>query len=54
MIEEIQRWNYLEHFKAREDLAKVYPLNHPKRIAVEKAIKDIAKALAPKDTLNSK
>lgn len=38
---EILTASYWEHFKAAKDLAMLYPVEHPKRIAVEKALNEI-------------
>lgn len=33
--------SHLEHFKAAKDLALLHPLEHPKRVAVERALNEI-------------
>ena len=33
---QILEYNYWEHFKSAKDMAMVLPLNHPRRVAVEK------------------
>lgn len=38
---EILTASYWEHFKAAKDLAMLHPIEHPKRIAVEKALNEI-------------
>lgn len=37
----IFQYNYWEHFKASKDLARVLPVDHPKRVAIEKAANEI-------------
>ena len=38
---EILQYNYWEHFKAAKDLALVLPIDHPKRIALQKTIDEL-------------
>jgi hypothetical protein len=38
---EILQGNYWEHFKFAKDLALILPLNHPKRIALEKELNEM-------------
>jgi hypothetical protein len=37
--------SYWEHFKAAKDLALVYPIDHPKRLAVEKELRILTEKL---------
>jgi hypothetical protein len=39
MNNEILLLSYWEHFKAAKDLALIYPINHPKRLAIEAELK---------------
>jgi hypothetical protein len=39
MGNEILLLSYWEHFKAAKDLALIYPLEHPKRVAIENELK---------------
>lgn len=47
MSNEILLFNYWEHFKAAKDLALVYPIDHPKRIALEAELQRLSKMLNP-------
>lgn len=38
---EILLASHLEHFKAAKELALIHPIEHPKRLAVEKALNEI-------------
>jgi len=38
---EILNYSYWEHFKEAKDLALILPLNHPKRIRLEKELNNI-------------
>lgn len=38
---EIEKASHLEHFKHAKDLALIYPVNHPKRVPVEKELNNI-------------
>lgn len=38
---EILLASHLEHFKAAKDLALIYPINHPKRVKIEKSLNEI-------------
>lgn len=38
---QIEKSNHLEHFKHAKDLAMIYPVNHPKRVPVEKELNKI-------------
>jgi len=38
---EILHASKLEHFKYAKDLALIYPINHPKRIRIEKGLNEI-------------
>lgn len=38
-MNEITLMSYWEHFKAAKDLALIYPLEHPKRVAIENELK---------------
>ncbi len=42
---EILQYNYWEHFKIAKDLALILPLNHPKRILIEKELNNIQKEI---------
>lgn len=42
---EIQKLNYWEHFKAAKDMALVYPLNDPRRVAVENEMNILIKQI---------
>lgn len=42
---EILEYNYWEHFKALKDVALILPINHPKRIAIEKSTNEILEQL---------
>lgn len=35
---EIHLYNYYEHFKCAKEMALVYPVNHPKRTAIENSL----------------
>lgn len=37
----ILEFNYWEHFKAAKDLALIYPLHHPKRVAIETSLNEL-------------
>ncbi len=39
--EEINQHSYFEHFKAAKDLAYIFPPDHTKRVALQKAIDTI-------------
>lgn len=50
----ILEFNYWEHFKAAKDLALIYPLNHPKRLVVEKSLNELQVEInRPKDDKTS-
>jgi hypothetical protein len=38
---EILEFNYWEHFKVQKDLSLILPLNHPRRISIEKSMNDL-------------
>lgn len=38
---EILRSSHLEHFKLAKDLAMIYPVDHPRRRAIEKSMSEI-------------
>lgn len=40
--QEILKASYLEHFKAAKDAALILPLNHPKRLVIEKEVNKIS------------
>lgn len=42
---EILKYSYWEHFKRAKELALIFPLNHPERVAIEKEMKVMAKEL---------
>lgn len=42
---EILEYSYWEHFKFAKDLALVLPLKHPKRVAMENKVNELAKEL---------
>ena len=42
-MNEILKANYYEHMKAREELARYLPVDHPKRIKLDKAINEMIK-----------
>lgn len=37
----ILQYNYWEHFKVAKDLALTLPLDHPRRIEIEKSLNDL-------------
>jgi hypothetical protein len=37
---EILKANYWEHYKWAKDLALIYPVDHPKRVALEKTLNE--------------
>lgn len=43
--QEILKASHLEHFKAAKDLALILPLNHPKRLLIEKEVNKIQEQL---------
>lgn len=42
---EILQFSYWEHFKAAKDLSLIYPPEHQKRVALEKALNEIQQKL---------
>jgi hypothetical protein len=38
---EILEGNYWEHYKFAKDMALVYPIDHPKRVEIEKTLNDL-------------
>ena len=38
---EILEYSYWEHFKQAKDLALILPIDHPKRVSVEKELNEI-------------
>ncbi|KKN59952.1 hypothetical protein LCGC14_0537020 [marine sediment metagenome] len=42
---EILKYSYWEHFKRAKELSLVLPLNHPERVAIEKEMNVMTKAL---------
>jgi hypothetical protein len=38
---EILEGNYWEHYKFAKDLALFYPIDHPKRVEIEKTLNDL-------------
>lgn len=42
---EILLASHLEHFKAAKELALIHPIEHPKRIAIEKVLNEIQKEI---------
>lgn len=45
---EILNGSYWEHFKYAKELALIYPLNHPKRVKIEKEVNIILEQLKNK------
>lgn len=43
---EIFEASYWEHFKAAKELALYLPINHPKRLKIEQALKDIQQQIS--------
>ena len=44
-MKEILLYNYWEHHKLAKELALVLPINHPRRLEVEKSLNEIQKQL---------
>jgi len=42
---ELLQYSYWEHYKFAKDLSFVLPLNHPKRIKIEKELNNILKQI---------
>lgn len=42
---EILQANYLEHYKFAKDLAQIYPVGHPRRVRIEKAMNEMIEKL---------
>jgi len=38
---EILEFNYWEHFKLSKDLSLVLPLNHPRRVKIDKSMNEL-------------
>lgn len=47
MNNDILLFSYWEHFKAAKDIALVYPVDHPKRVALEVELQKLSKMLHP-------
>lgn len=47
-MKEILLYNYWEHHKAAKDLALILPLNHPRRLEVEKHLNELQAKLKTK------
>jgi len=48
--QKILQYNYWEHFKASKDLARILPVNHPRRIELDKEMNVILQKLKIKKT----
>lgn len=42
---EILSANYWEHFKVAKEYALIYPINHTKRVSIEKSLDELQKQL---------
>ena len=45
MNNEILKANYWENFKFAKELALIYPIEHPKRVKIEKELNEMVKEL---------
>ena len=43
--QEILQYNYWEHYKHAKDLARTLPIDHPKRVDIQKHMDEILKEL---------
>lgn len=50
---EILLFNHQEHFKAAKDLAFVYPISHPRRLALESEMAKMIKEIHKLDQWNT-
>lgn len=46
MNNEILLLSYWEHFKAAKDLSLIYPIDHPKRVAIEAELKILTEKIS--------